>query len=84
VKVYVVETGTYDEQSISGVYITPESAMAAHPIPIELSDPPVGGNAYIVVPGGWRKLEDGQERNCWYNGLDWKYAATITEYEVQS
>lgn len=70
-KVYVVETGCYDSKFISGVYASPEVAMAAHP-PSERS------GAVVTRPGGWHKTND----TTWYNGLDWDDAATIWEYEV--
>lgn len=77
--VYIVQTKMYDNQSISGVYATPEAAIVAHPIPERLCNV-VPNVDYSVRPGGWCQLNETE----WSNGLDWDDYACITAYEVQS
>lgn len=69
-KVYIVQFGCYDEESIRGVYVSPEAAMEAHPMPDK--------DTNKIREGGWQKDDWG----AWQNGYDWQDAGTITEYEV--
>jgi hypothetical protein len=55
-KVYIVETGIYDDRSVAGVYASPEAAMAAHPIPPEYKYPAEPTASNCSRPGGWREV----------------------------
>lgn len=78
-KVYVVETGCYEDRCVSGVYATLEAAMAAHPVRDPIPKEQQRGSTH-ERPGGWQLSTDGRD---WQNGLDWSDHATITAYDVE-
>ncbi len=82
-KVYVVETGCYDSRFVSGVYASPEAAMAAHPIPADYKYPNPPSAANLSRPTGWTRDTYADDTVSWSNGLDWDNAASIEEYEVE-
>lgn len=92
-KVYVLETGCYEDRDIHGVYATPEAAMAAwHPAPPIRQMLP----AKIVFDSATGATVDLPERPAsrwtytwsrkdwgWEFDADFDDAADITEYEVE-
>jgi hypothetical protein len=78
--VYVVECCAYENQYVSGVYSTPEKAIAAHPLSRVLPDDFKWSASYAGRPGGWQ--EDPDHPGEWSNGLDWDDVAHITPFEV--
>ena len=69
-KVYVLESGCYEEILIWGVFSTPEKAMATwHPARSVHADP---RHTYTWNPAG----------GPWLFSADWGDFAQVTEYEV--
>lgn len=82
--VWIVETGSYENRGVSGVYASREAAIAAHPIPSNYAYPekPTASNA--SRRGGWRPNNPEDPDNCsWSNGLDWDAAADVYPMEVK-
>lgn len=93
-RVYVLETGCYEDRSIEGVYATPGAAMAAwHPTPPEPRMLP----GKVVYDSTTSEITRAPERPAtthtytwtrrdwgWYFDGDWDDAADITEHEVQT
>lgn len=79
-KVYVLETGSYESSAVFGVYATPEQAMAAHspPKPTKQGLGPVRGS-YV-----WQEQSGGiDELRCWEFDAEWEDFGMIHEYEVK-
>jgi hypothetical protein len=94
VKVYVLETGCYEQAGISGVYATADAAMAAWspepPPPVTTPARRVFDSAtgiiavYEAHPATRRHTYTWSESEWgWTFDADWDDAASITEYEVQ-
>jgi hypothetical protein len=72
-KVYVLETGAYENRGVYGAYATPEAAMKAwNPEP---------------QPGRWSYAWSGPMQHpdgsrTWSFGADWDDAARIDEHEL--
>ena len=81
--VYVVEQGCYSSAGVVGVYISPEAAMAAHPIPANFKYPDTPTVTNGSRRGGWRPDPHAEPGYAWDNGLDWDDATRITRYEVE-
>ncbi len=77
-KIYAVLTGCYENIWLSGVYSSPEKAMASHPVPADYKYPDKPSAYNSSVPGGWKKISETE----WSNGLDWDNAAHVHEYEL--
>ena len=70
VRIYVLETGKYEERHITAVYSTLAKALATNPI--------AQWDAHHRSQRGWRREREG----VWSNGLDWDDAKRILEFEV--
>jgi len=73
--VYVVIYGCYEEREVTGIYDSPEAAMADNPVPVR----PL---RRLERDGGW-KLNPYAECE-WSNGLDWNDRASITRFELKT
>lgn len=78
-KVWVAESGCYEQRYISGVYATAEAAMADHPLPRTIPADFKPTAADYSRPGGWVQSDDGS----WDNGLDWDDSVTIYPMDVE-
>lgn len=96
-KVYVLETGCYEDASTYGVFASPEAAMAVwHPEPHASTvtlEPPrtvydssTGKTTYhdVTVRSGRAYTWSRTESDRWVFDADFDHAADITEYEVQT
>ena len=83
-KVYVLETGCYDQRWIEGVYATPEAAMAAHSPKRPNDYRGERGREYGKAAGKpWSYEWSGPNKSGgWHFGADWDDAAHITPYEI--
>ncbi len=82
-KVWIVESGCYDDRIIIGVYATREAAIAANPPAIRASRwlPRVQSHER---PGGWQPDDPQKPETCeWSNGLDWGDAMSMWPEEVK-
>jgi hypothetical protein len=68
-KVYVLETGVYENRGVSGIFDAPKRAMAAAK----------GKWTRSTYTDG-----DGTQGVSWTNDLDWDGAASVSEWEVAS
>src|SRR5690349_20348094 len=80
--VYVVEQGAYSSRGVVGVYVSPEAAMAAHPIPADYKYPAVPSPSNGSRRGGWQPCSYAEPGCRWSNGLDWDDGKDITRYEL--
>ena len=83
-KVYLLETGCYEDRWVEGVYATPEAAMAAHSPKRPEDHRGVMGHEYREWAGRpwsyeWAETDDGK----WSFGADWDHPATIRVFEVE-
>lgn len=65
-KVYIAQTGVYEDVSVGGVYDTPERAMAAHDAPDTIWTKTTWAGGYV----------------SWTNNHDLDQAVRITEYDL--
>jgi len=78
-KVYILETGCYEDRYTHGIYSTPEKAMAAwHPDPSKSWH----SAGYSYTWGGREKDDDDGVDYGWEFDADWEDAARVREYEV--
>ncbi len=81
-RVWIVETGMYEDKGIGGVYSSPERAMAAHPIPADYKFPKKPSAMDLSAPLGWHEEIINGVNYGWTNGMDWDNAAQLIEFEV--
>jgi len=81
-KVYVCETGCYENRGVSGVYVSLEAAIAEHPIPGDFPYQDEPTDADHSRRGGWIKKAYHDGESYWTNQLDWDWCAEIHEYEL--
>lgn len=75
-KVYVLETGCYENRYVSGIYDSPERAMAA-------ADGKWTKTTWnIGVPKSGEEWHD-RPRVSWDNDLDWDSAASVSEFDLE-
>lgn len=73
-RVYVLETGCYEQQGVAGIFTSVEAAVAASPI---------REGATVLRPGGWKPDDAPGFEGHWNNGCDWDDAASIWPTEVR-
>lgn len=90
-KVYVLETGSYEDRGITGVYSTADAAMAAANLPTREASGP-STRVVADVATGTRQIVTTFSRPAWKwieaDDGSWYYAgmesASVTPYEVQT
>ena len=79
-KVYVLETGCYEDRGIEGVYTTAEAAMAGFVRRLGKREDYLASGE-VRRPIAEMRWDD--EGGFWDNDGDWDDHATVTEYELE-
>lgn len=80
-KVYVLETGCYENRGVAGVFDSPERAMATQPDCRWVKTRWVSYRERL--PDGGPDLSQPEYHVSWDNDRDWDLSATISEYDLE-